>query len=137
MAVSAGGCTIEAAAQVAALEEDRAIELPEALARHCLIQLVREAYRHVLPVRPAAGLALLGDVPKVLRAEGHVPVPGPRGRHLRPRKCQFPLGLGLLLAAAIAICSPSAPGAHPAEPDEAERLVAAVGFDGFGLITPP
>ena len=59
------GWTIEAAAQVAALEEDRAIELSEALARHCLIQLVREACRHVLPVRPAAGLALLGDVPKV------------------------------------------------------------------------
>jgi hypothetical protein len=64
MAVSVGGWTIEAA-QVAALEEDRAIGLPEALARHCLIQLVREACRHVLPVRPAAGLALLGDVPKV------------------------------------------------------------------------
>ena len=41
----------------------------------------------------------------------------------------------LLLAAAIAICFPSAPGAHPAEPDEAERLVATVGFDGFGLVT--
>jgi hypothetical protein len=65
MAVSAGGWTIEAAAQVAALQEDRAIELSEALARHCLIQLVREACNHVLPVGPAAGLALLGDVSKV------------------------------------------------------------------------
>ncbi|HEY1344092.1 MAG TPA: DUF4062 domain-containing protein [Streptosporangiaceae bacterium] len=39
MAVFVGGWTIEAAAQVAGLEEDRAIELSEALARHSLIQL--------------------------------------------------------------------------------------------------
>jgi predicted ATPase len=38
MAVFVGGWTIEAAAQVASLEEDRAIELSEALARHSLIQ---------------------------------------------------------------------------------------------------
>jgi predicted ATPase len=37
--VFAGGWTIGAAAQVASLEEDRAIELSEALARHSLIQL--------------------------------------------------------------------------------------------------
>ncbi|HXZ77654.1 MAG TPA: hypothetical protein VEH31_43220, partial [Streptosporangiaceae bacterium] len=39
MAVFVGGWTIGAAAQVAGLEEDRAIELSEALARHSLIQL--------------------------------------------------------------------------------------------------
>jgi predicted ATPase/class 3 adenylate cyclase len=39
MAVFTGGWTIEAAAQVAGLEEDRALELLEALARHSLIQL--------------------------------------------------------------------------------------------------
>ena len=39
MAVFVGGWTIEAAAQVASLEENRAIELSEALARHSLIQL--------------------------------------------------------------------------------------------------
>jgi predicted ATPase/class 3 adenylate cyclase len=38
-AVFTGGWTIEAAAQVARLEEDRALELLEALARHSLIQL--------------------------------------------------------------------------------------------------
>jgi hypothetical protein len=113
MAVSAGGWTKEAAAQVVGLEEDRAIELSEALARHSLIQLVREACRHVLPVGPAAGLALLGDVPKVSGPRGHVPVPGPRGRHRRPRKCQCPLGLGQLLATAIVICFPSAPARTP------------------------
>jgi predicted ATPase len=37
--VFAGGWTIGASAQVASLEEDRAIELSEALARHSLIQL--------------------------------------------------------------------------------------------------
>jgi predicted ATPase len=39
MAVFVGGWTIEAAAQVASLEEDQAIELSEALDRHSLIQL--------------------------------------------------------------------------------------------------
>jgi predicted ATPase len=39
MAVFVGGWTIEAAAEVAGLEENRAIELSEALARHSLIQL--------------------------------------------------------------------------------------------------
>jgi hypothetical protein len=39
MAVFTGGWTIEAAAQVAGLAEDRALELLEALARHSLIQL--------------------------------------------------------------------------------------------------
>jgi predicted ATPase len=39
MAVFVGGWTIEAAAEVASLEDDRAIELSEALARHSLIQL--------------------------------------------------------------------------------------------------
>ena len=38
-AVFADGWTVEAAAQVAGLEEDRALELTEALARHSLIQL--------------------------------------------------------------------------------------------------
>jgi predicted ATPase/class 3 adenylate cyclase len=38
-AVFTGGWTIEAAAQVAGLDEDRALELLEALARHSLIQL--------------------------------------------------------------------------------------------------
>ena len=37
MAIFTGGWTIEAAAQVAGLQEDRAIELSEALARHSLI----------------------------------------------------------------------------------------------------
>ncbi len=39
MAVFTGGWTIEAAAQVAGLADDRALELLEALARHSLIQL--------------------------------------------------------------------------------------------------
>jgi predicted ATPase/class 3 adenylate cyclase len=39
VAVFAGGWTIEAAAQVAGLDEDRALALLEALARHSLIQL--------------------------------------------------------------------------------------------------
>jgi len=39
MAVFTGGWTIGAAAQVAALDEDRALELLEALARHSLVQL--------------------------------------------------------------------------------------------------
>jgi predicted ATPase/class 3 adenylate cyclase len=39
VAVFTDGWTIEAAAQVAGLEEDRALELSEALARHSLIQL--------------------------------------------------------------------------------------------------
>jgi predicted ATPase/class 3 adenylate cyclase len=39
MAVFTGGWTIEAAAQVAGLGDDRALELSEALARHSLIQL--------------------------------------------------------------------------------------------------
>jgi predicted ATPase len=38
-AVFVGGWTIDAAAQVAGLEEDRALELSESLARHSLIQL--------------------------------------------------------------------------------------------------
>ena len=37
MAIFAGGWTIEAAAEVAGLEEDRALELTEALARHSLV----------------------------------------------------------------------------------------------------
>src|SRR5262245_8889902 len=41
MAVFAGGWTAEAAAQVAGLGEDRALELTEALARHSLVQLDR------------------------------------------------------------------------------------------------
>jgi predicted ATPase len=39
LAVFTGGWTIEAAAEVAGLEEDRALELTEALARHSLVQL--------------------------------------------------------------------------------------------------
>ena len=38
MAVFAGGWTVEAAAEVAGLEEDRALDLTEALARHSLVQ---------------------------------------------------------------------------------------------------
>jgi predicted ATPase/class 3 adenylate cyclase len=41
VAVFTGGWTIEAAAQIAGLEEDRALELTEALARHSLVQLDR------------------------------------------------------------------------------------------------
>ncbi len=40
-AVFAGGWTVDAAAQVACLDEDRALELSEALARHSLVQLDR------------------------------------------------------------------------------------------------
>jgi predicted ATPase len=39
VAVFVGGWTIDAAAQVAGLDEDRALELSEALARHSLVQL--------------------------------------------------------------------------------------------------
>jgi predicted ATPase/class 3 adenylate cyclase len=41
MAVFTGGWTIEAAAQIAGLEEDRTLDLTEALARHSLVQLDR------------------------------------------------------------------------------------------------
>ena len=41
MAIFAGGWTVEAAAEVAGLDEDRALELTEALARHSLVQLDR------------------------------------------------------------------------------------------------
>jgi predicted ATPase/class 3 adenylate cyclase len=41
VAVFTGGWTIEAAAQIAGLSEDRALELTEALARHSLVQLDR------------------------------------------------------------------------------------------------
>jgi predicted ATPase len=41
MAVFAGGWTVEAAAAVAGLAEDRALDLTEALARHSLVQLDR------------------------------------------------------------------------------------------------
>ena len=41
MAIFTGGWTVEAAAEVAGLEEDRALELTEALARHSLVQLDR------------------------------------------------------------------------------------------------
>src|SRR5207244_3393108 len=43
VAVFAGGWTIEAAAEVAGLEEDRTLDLTEALARHSLVQLDRTA----------------------------------------------------------------------------------------------
>jgi predicted ATPase/class 3 adenylate cyclase len=41
MAIFTGGWTVEAAAEVAGLEEDRALDLTEALARHSLVQLDR------------------------------------------------------------------------------------------------
>jgi hypothetical protein len=41
MAIFTGGWTIEAAAEIAGLEEDRALDLTEALARHSLVQLDR------------------------------------------------------------------------------------------------
>jgi predicted ATPase len=43
VAVFTGGWTIQAAAEVAGLEEDRALDLTEALARHSLVQLDRTA----------------------------------------------------------------------------------------------
>jgi predicted ATPase/class 3 adenylate cyclase len=55
MAVFTGGWTIEAAAQVAGLSEDRALELLEALARHSLIQLD-------LSSGPGPRCAMLGTV---------------------------------------------------------------------------
>jgi len=44
MAVFTGGWTVEAAAEVAGLSEDRALDLTEALARHSLVQLDRTAH---------------------------------------------------------------------------------------------
>src|SRR5690349_11542006 len=41
MAIFTGGWTVESAAEVAGLEEDRALDLTEALARHSLVQLDR------------------------------------------------------------------------------------------------
>jgi len=41
LAVFVAGCTIDAAAQIAALDEDRALDLTEALARHSLISVDR------------------------------------------------------------------------------------------------
>jgi hypothetical protein len=43
VAVFTGGWTVEAAAEVAGLQEDRALDLTEALARHSLVQLDRTA----------------------------------------------------------------------------------------------
>jgi predicted ATPase/class 3 adenylate cyclase len=43
VAVFTGGWTVEAAAEVAGLEEDRTLDLTEALARHSLVQLDRTA----------------------------------------------------------------------------------------------
>jgi predicted ATPase len=41
MAIFTGGWTVESAAEIAGLEEDRALDLTEALARHSLVQLDR------------------------------------------------------------------------------------------------
>ncbi len=94
-AVFVGGWTVEAAAQVAGLDEDRALELTEALARHSLIYLdssesgsrcrmletIREFVAERLVARPGAdqiqhrhaeyyrALAEQGDRP--LRGAGH------------------------------------------------------------------
>ncbi len=59
MAVFVDGWTVEAAAQVAGLDEDRALDLSEALARHSLIQPRQHR------TRPAAADA--GDHPRVRR----------------------------------------------------------------------
>src|SRR5262249_43419056 len=71
--VFAGGWTIGAAAQVASLEEDRAIELSEALARHSLIQLdyagLAPRSRMLVTVREfvAEQLAARADVAEIER----------------------------------------------------------------------
>jgi len=94
-AVFTDGWTIEAAAQVAGLEEDRALELLEALARHSLVQLdlssggsrcamletVRAFVAEQLAARPDAGevqrrhadyyRALAGQADRPLRDVGH------------------------------------------------------------------
>jgi hypothetical protein len=44
MAIFTGGWTVESAAEVAGLEEDRALDLIEALARHSLVQLDRAGH---------------------------------------------------------------------------------------------
>ena len=44
MAIFTGGWTVESAAEVAGLEEDRALELIDALARHSLVQLDRAGH---------------------------------------------------------------------------------------------
>ena len=95
VAVFTGGWTIDAAAQVAELEEDRALELLEALARHSLIQLdpgsdgsrcamlgtVRAFVAERLAARPDAAevqrrhaeyyRGLAGQADRALRGTGH------------------------------------------------------------------
>ena len=96
MAVFVGGWTIEAAAEVAALQEDRTLELTEALARHSLVQLdqagpgprmrmletIRAFVAERLAARPDAAeiqrrhadhyRALAEQADRPLRAAGHV-----------------------------------------------------------------
>ena len=96
MAVFTGGWTIEAAAEVAALQEDQTLELTEALARHSLVQpdhagpgprmrmleTIREFVAERLAARPDAAeiqrrhadhyRALAEQADRPLRAAGHV-----------------------------------------------------------------
>ena len=71
-AVFVDGWTIEAAAQVAGLEEDRALELSEALARHSLVY----ARQH----RARAPVADAGDRPRVRGRAAGGPARRRRGR---------------------------------------------------------
>ena len=73
MAIFTGGWTVEAAAEVAGLEEDRALDLTEALARHSLVQLDRAEHgprlRMLETIREfvAERLAARPDVAEVAR----------------------------------------------------------------------
>ena len=73
MAIFTGGWTVEAATEVAGLEEDRALDLTEALARHSLVQLDRTEHgprvRMLETVREfvAERLAARPDVAEVAR----------------------------------------------------------------------
>ena len=108
VAVFVDGWTIEAAAQVAVLDEDRALELSEALARHSLVygdsteagprsrmlETVREFVAERLAARPDAdqvgrrhasyyrGLAEQADRP--LRGAGYSKTPRARSSHQSP-----------------------------------------------------
>ena len=79
LAVFVDGWTVEAAAQVAELDEDRALEVSEALARHSLIQLdstdygSRSRMLETVRVFVAERLAARPDVAEV----GRRPLPGP------------------------------------------------------------
>ena len=100
MAIFAGGWTIEAAAEVAGLEEDRTLDLTEALARHSLVQPDRAEpgprLRMLETIREfvAERLAARPDVAEVARrhADYYRALAEQADRPLRAPAAQWPSG---------------------------------------------